>query len=344
MLAQGRNETIEKWLASLPDEIQGHDPHLLHIAGLCRLPFNMKESRALLEKSFRLLNRRNDHVAAMQVCGCIMEAVIIEGDAYEDLDPYINWLDEMLQKRPELLEKAAESIAGTVLFALAYRNMNHRTLPFWVEKAEAGMLKTVDAPSTLKLCNYLMAYYLFRGEFTKISRIMLTLEPLKKKAEAVPVLHILCILLEAYYAVYARASSDEGIALAKKGLELAREADINAYNFWLSYLIIAASVPAGDIETAAGYLEELSASGQGAPIVRAADIHSLSGAVAMGRGDWSGAAEHFRLAVDTFQRAGAPFSAAIYRRFLAHALFELATNEVPAGASCRPAKRSGRIP
>jgi ATP/maltotriose-dependent transcriptional regulator MalT len=67
LLAQGRNKTLDEWLACIPRHEMESDPYLLQYAGLCRLPFDFRESRNLLQKSFHLLNARKEYPAALFV-------------------------------------------------------------------------------------------------------------------------------------------------------------------------------------------------------------------------------------------------------------------------------------
>ena len=322
LIAQGRIKTVERWLSCFPPSALAADPRLLHLAGISRLPFNLREARGLLEKAFDALHKK-DPAAAIAVCGCVLETIIIEGSSYEAVDLWIDRLDAIVKKHHESLNGAEDQVAGIVLFALAFRNLNHRSLPLWLETAEAAVLEVTDTAQALKLCNYLMAHYLFSGDYASMTRLMKVLKPFKKGAEAVPALRLLCLLLEAYYAVYALGSVEEGIDIARRALALGRETGIAIYGFWFCYLIVASSVAAGDFAAAEECLASLRAGTQGAPPVRRGDLLVLSGAVAMGRHAWSEAAGHFQQAVDVVRRAGATYSTSFYRVQLSRALFEL---------------------
>lgn len=321
LLAQGRSKTIELWLSRFPDTTLASEPYLLQIAGLCRLPFNLSEALAHLENSFRLLDKKKDYATAIQVCGCILEAIVIAGDTFEAIDHYIHWLNSITKKREPLIRDMAGKAAGTVLFALALRDMNQPMLHFWLKKAEAAVIKTADIATTFKLCNHLMAYYIYRGEFSKITLLMKIMSPFRKEAEAVPALQSLCLLFEACHAVYVLAEVEHGISYAQKGLDIAQAAGIKAYNFWFYYLIVNASITTGDMKTGGACLDRMREEWRAAPAYRTGELHSLSGALAMGSGEWQTAVEYFHLAVEIFERAGSCFSTALSRIALSQACF-----------------------
>ncbi|MBI5874912.1 MAG: hypothetical protein HZB81_03545 [Deltaproteobacteria bacterium] len=306
---EGRSKTLEAWITGIPPEILNSDPRLLHLAGICRLPFNLNESRSLLERSFDLLIKEKDYPTAVAVCGRIIETAIYDRDSFKAIDLRIDWLTGIMKRKG--LTAAAENISGNILVVLAYHNMNHPDILFWLGLTEAAVQKSTSTGEKLRLCNYLMAYYWFRGEFNGMTRIMKTIGPLKKEVKEIPALRLLCILLEAYYAVYARAAAEEGIALASEGLEIAGTAGIRIYDFWFSWLIVVAASSVGDFETAGAGLEKVLAGAQAAPRWQQADIQCLLGSNALAGGGFGEAVRHFRAAIDLFAEVGTPVNLAL---------------------------------
>ena len=58
--AQGRWQTLDGWIGSLPEAVVREDPWLLYWGGVSRLPRSPAESRALFEKAFSLFKTRRD--------------------------------------------------------------------------------------------------------------------------------------------------------------------------------------------------------------------------------------------------------------------------------------------
>ena len=337
LLAQGRRTTVERWISALSEASLAGRPDLLYIAGLCRLPVDPREARRLLENAFSVYLQRRDYATAIAVCGCILESIIYEADDFKVLDPYIGWLDGISMKRSPAIRDQLKKISGIFLFAVAQRKPGHPTLPSWLKRAEAALSDASDAIGTLKFCYYLVAYYLFRGEFNSITRVMHALTPWKKETEAVPSLRILYLLLEAFHAVFVMGEAEAGTALANGGLELARETGVAVYNFWLSYLIIAASVIKGDWHAGEACLQGLLIKGAEAPRKRAADLGSLAGHIAFEKGDYRGAVDFFQAAVNLGVRIGDRYVTVWYRICLAQAYWGLgdtgAAREVLAAAA-----------
>ncbi|MFZ5797290.1 MAG: BTAD domain-containing putative transcriptional regulator [Thermodesulfobacteriota bacterium] len=319
LLAQGRSKAVEGLLAPLPETIIAADAGLLHIAGLCCLAVNPGKALTYLEASFRLLRERMHNAAAVAVCGSVIEAILYQADAFTAIDPYVDWLDGIAEGADAPVRDALKKVSGTVLFVLANRDPSHPALPFWLERAEEALTEATEAMGTLKLCNHLMAYHLFRGEFGSITRLMQTAMPWKKGAGTVPLLELLCILLESYHAVFVQGEAADGMALAREGLARARETGVLVYDFWLSYLLVSASLATGDLPAGEALLQRMFVEGERLPRKRAADLQSLAGKVAFAKGDWNLAAEHFRAALDLGYRLGDRFSFVWTRICLAQA-------------------------
>lgn len=322
LFAQGRYGTLIKWLGQLPKNYLRSDPHLLRIAGLCSLPYSPAEARSYLEQSCELLEESGDVAAELVVYGCLMEVVVIEGEAFSTIDRYLERAHE-LAGHDAVTAAIAGKIAGTALFALVFRCPDHRTLPFWLSHVEAALMRDNDVATDLKLCNYLMAYYLIAGEFNRMTRAMETLGSRRKEVEQIPALRLLCLLLEAYHTANVRTDLEAGRALALQGLALARESGVVVYNFWFSYLATACSVWLGDLQRAEEVLDGMLPAGRPVSLIRTADVSMLRGGLAFCKGYQAEALEYFMAARSAFNRVGSPMSEALSLINVANVLVKL---------------------
>lgn len=307
LMGQGRNQTLESWLAHLPAAMLDSDPHLLRTAGLCRLPFNLSEARVLLEKSRTLLEERGDHAGALAVYGSLMEAAVLEGESSRVLDCYLERAHE-LAGHDGATAAMADSMAGTALYTIVSGCPGHRTQPFWFRRAETALTHDTDVATRLKQCNYLMIYHLVRGEFNRMTRIMDMLGALKKEVEHHPAQQLLCLLLESYYIANIRADVEAGRAVAEQGLALARETGVVLYNFCLSNLVVMTSLYLGDLARAEELLDEMFPTGGPITTRGMGALSYLRGGWAFRTGRPAEALEHFRVAADAYRRIEAPIS------------------------------------
>lgn len=317
LLAQGRGKAVAELLAALPETLLSTDANLLRIAGLCRLAADPGQARKFLEASFRLMREKGDLAAAVAVCGTRIEAILYQGNEFTAIDSCADWLDRIAEGAELPVRNALKKISGAVLFALVCRSPAHHTLPRWLARAEEALTDTTDAMESLKLCNHLMAYYSFRGEFCSVTRVMKIATQWKKEARRVPLLEMFCLLLDTFCAVFVQGAWAEGIALAQKGLERGKETGVRVYDSWLSYLMISGSILAGNVEIAESFLREIFRGGENAPLKKLAEQQELAGNLAFSKGEWNESAEHFRAAFDLNLRIGARFSAVWSRICLA---------------------------
>jgi hypothetical protein len=93
LVAEGRSQTLEGWIGSLPDEIRSGSPWLLYWLGVCRQPYDPDESRLLFDRCFTLCNQTGDTACTLLAwSGAVMSICIGQGQ-FRLLGPLIDWLD-----------------------------------------------------------------------------------------------------------------------------------------------------------------------------------------------------------------------------------------------------------
>ncbi len=323
LLSQGRGRSVESWLAALPRERVDHNPSLQLIAGLCRLTSDLGEARALLGRAFAGFEERRDHPSAILAAGGYLESLSVESSSLAEVDLWIDRITEAARQEGQEVEAAADRAAGSVLMALGFHRLRHPAVGFWRDKAERAMMTALDASSRLKICNHLMTYYFVSGDFVAMARGMTVVKALRREAEAVPALRVLCLLMESYYVVHAEGDDRKGIELARQGLEAGRECGVTIYGVWLSLLIAAAAVHIEDQALADETVNAMMAWAPALSPLRLADLYHAAGLASAGRRAWQEARDFFERGVEIAQRVQAPFTEAYLRVETAKALFVL---------------------
>lgn len=113
MLAQGRSETLGRWLDLLPRELVEADPRLLHALGACRSQTSPRAARRLFERAFDAFRRADDREGMLASCCGVVEAVVVEFDDLAPLDHWIAVLSQLLEGRDE--PAAANTLAKATL-------------------------------------------------------------------------------------------------------------------------------------------------------------------------------------------------------------------------------------
>ena len=113
MLAQGRSETLGRWLELLPAELLDKDPRLLAAAAACRLHASPRAARRLFERAFEGFRALGDTAGMLASCRGVVEALIVEFDDLAPLDQWIAELSKLLEGRED--EAAAATLAKATL-------------------------------------------------------------------------------------------------------------------------------------------------------------------------------------------------------------------------------------
>ena len=174
---EGRTMTLENYLRALPAPTLGATPQLLYWLGICRMPFDVDESRELLERAFQIFNDGGYAEWALASWVAVVDSIITEHNDITKLDPWIDWLEErdgLLESLPLDVRREA---AAYMFFALTLRRPSHPKLALWVERAEALLWSGKDLPGTLFVGGRLVLHYTLLGEVRKAGQMLKEISP-----------------------------------------------------------------------------------------------------------------------------------------------------------------------
>ena len=117
MLAQGRSETLGRWLELLPADLLDKDPRLLAAAAACRLQASPRAARRLFERAFEAFRSAGDAAGMLSSCRGVVEALIVEFDDLAPLDHWIAELSRLFSARED--DAAASTLAKATLLRAA---------------------------------------------------------------------------------------------------------------------------------------------------------------------------------------------------------------------------------
>src|ERR1700694_95653 len=138
ILAQGRGETLARWVEELPPEVQVKHPWTIYWAAASRAPLAPREARLLYEKAFELFRTQAQPDARGMVLACsgAMDAILYELDDFSLLDRWIAVLDAAAAHDAPLASPEAEARVATSMFiALTLRQPQRRDIGAWIERA-----------------------------------------------------------------------------------------------------------------------------------------------------------------------------------------------------------------
>jgi ATP/maltotriose-dependent transcriptional regulator MalT len=102
-ITSGRNQMLEQWLNSIPHEVLSTTPWLFYWLGICRLPFDPRQSYSCFKETFKQFMSQKDQVGMFMSCFSAIDAILYEQADFNLLDYWIRVLEEMFNADPIFL-------------------------------------------------------------------------------------------------------------------------------------------------------------------------------------------------------------------------------------------------
>ena len=259
---EGRNTTLESFLRRLPAENLAATPALLYWLGVCRMPFDTAEGRAILEQAFHSFAAAGDTPHALTAWAAAVDSIITEHNDYTQLDPWVAWLDNLGDIPDNCLQAMAtetvREVVASMLFALTFRQPWHPGIGQWRERAEALLLKDTDLAGAMFVGARLLLHHTFFGEIHRAELFLQNIQPPDTAKIAIrPLALIQWKVINAIYAALGTGSLADCLTAINRGLALSRHHGIHVFEpMFLYYGAIAAAL-AGDIAGSDRFLEEM---------------------------------------------------------------------------------------
>lgn len=322
MLAQGRNKTLETWIASVPTDHAAASPWLLYWLGASRLPFDLTESRSYFEKAFDRFKLLDDSSGLyLSWAGIVMTYVYAWAD-FKPLDHWISEMENILIRHPEFpsLEVEAQAAAG-MYSALVLRRPDHPDFLKWQDRLRTLMQAVPDANYKISIGSLLaINYAVWFGDLAKAEEIIHEVQPVADSGDIPP------LTLITWYAMLARYywfvdSHGDVLKAVKTGIEVAETNGVHLLDFRLhmeaalSFLIACQYADASDRLNKLAFVNRSN-------YTDAAFYNHLLYIQSIHHKDFPRAESHAKKAVDLARKAGFVFAESLYHTALALALVE----------------------
>ena len=322
LLKQGRTQTLKDWLEPLPLSIVEKSPWVRYWQGASRLPYNLKESRELLEQSFDLFNKAQDMPGSFLAWASIVDTYLYEWGNFSDLDKWIRILDELNGKAVNFPSVEIEArVSASMFSALMYRQPQHPDFSFWEERVKKLILSELDLHHRVMIGNHLMLYYSWLGNLSKAALIIEALSPAIKDKHIDPLTLIIWHSMESMYQ-WLTLDNTACLKSMEKGLKIAKETGIHLWSFMLYAQGMYGALNSGDLVKATGLLDKMATSMHGSRRLDVAHYHYQAASLALSQNNLPTALEHAQSALTETEKAGSPFPITLASLGMAQVLFE----------------------
>ncbi|MBI5205938.1 MAG: hypothetical protein HZA11_13575, partial [Nitrospirae bacterium] len=241
LIQEGRNKTLEGWITGIPKDILEKTSWLLYWKGVCRMPFNPKDSLLVFSNAFNLFENGHDRAGMLLSCSGVMESILYAMEDFSMFDRWIERMEKLFKEDASFQSMEIEvMVTGSMLIALALRQPYYPEIGSWIEHAESLLLKYRGAKDRVYFLQFL---YIYRGDFARAKAGIKLLKELSK--EALPFYKISLKSTEAFYD-WLTASYDSCLKRVSEGLDIAEEHAIHVLDIHLLQHGIAAYLSMGD--------------------------------------------------------------------------------------------------
>jgi LuxR family maltose regulon positive regulatory protein len=322
LLRQGRISTVHRWLQALPAETLDTSPWLLFWLAACQLGHDPEESLKHATCAFDRFRSAGDRAGMLSAWSMAVDAIFYGWGDLTRLDSWIAILESLLAERGDFPSPQIDSqVTASMFTALVWRQMGHRDIVTWAERAEAAFHANVDIGLRARIGQALANYFVWLGDLRRAETITNALANYVSE-DAAPNLPRLWLFVIESTMAWIRADPERCRRIASKGLAVARNAGVAVIDDHLEMCSVFGALIAGDVAEAAKTLEIIRRGLGECKYVALMGYHNLASWASMLAGNLADAHNHAETALEFAIRCGGLFSISICRSALAQTLFE----------------------
>jgi ATP/maltotriose-dependent transcriptional regulator MalT len=334
LLAQGRGETLLRWIQALPPAACATEPWLQYWLASARFSGAPNDAAAQFESAYRGFCARagkDDDTGRYLALAGLFDTLVHDPDDLRPLDHWIAEADRLIAAQQRWPSAAIEArLTQSLFMALVLRQPQHTQIYAWGERTLA--LTQLPGAARLRMTAgiYVLTVLIWTGQFAKAASLLETLRAIAEEPAVPPVSLVTLRQLESmYYMLQGR--QEPCLEAVYDGLDLAQSAGVTLWRGTLLLHGAGASLAAGDLATADELLAELDARGVRVRRFGATMREYMLGWQALLRGDHWQAHEHARESLRIAEQLGAPYFEALSGLAVVQSL--LALGELDAAAA-----------
>ncbi len=254
-LHKGNRAIIRKWLSFLPEQITARNPDLLFYNALVKLDKDPGSAKELFKRALELFKKDKNPAGIVNTLTMILNTYQAEMNRFEQMDPYIQELKDIIDNGKTEISFPAEMEALNALFvALLYRKPESPTLKQHSERLKVLFQQCPEIELKIKTGLNLLLYYCWMGDIVSAEFMLnevLSMTEHNQPVTPFTVLHLKTVQSLLYWI---KSEYAQCISAAQEGLSLSRESGIGFFNFFLYSQAFYGSLMKRQLQRAQEYL------------------------------------------------------------------------------------------
>jgi len=323
LLSQGRNKTLQEWIAGIPEEQADDHPWLLYWKGISFFPFDISRAREYLEKAFEIFEAKADPSGLYLSWAGMVDTYAFELDEWKHLDDWIGIFNDLQRSYSFFPSKEIDLIASSrMLISLTLRKTDRVELvERWLKRVLALLQENPSLDIQMDTLFCMSLYYLWVGEYEKNGLLLEKAEEEIPHHKASPFSAIRIKLMRGVH-YWVTAEYDSALKTLSEGLEISEKNGIHVFDSLLWCFRAAAEMAPGKLKLAKTSLTHQMKSLTG--MSKTLDVffyHINSAWYALLKGNPSLAEEHMEAISPKVAKMGTPYYTALYNIGMAQTAF-----------------------
>lgn len=311
--AQGKLQTLARWLGSVPREVVDASPWLLYWLAMAAVFSEAEQSRREAERALALFEARGHAAGAYLAWAAGVDSYLFARGDHAGLSAWLDAFARLRASHPAIPGPEVESrVTLTAYSALMFHRTDHPAAPEWEERALT--LALGHGPPPLRVAagsRFLVCSGYQRGEIDDAKSVLEALGGVARSPEVGPNAGIMWRVGEAAFHLH---TGEPGAArrLVDEGLAIAEETGLRVWDVVLLFHGTIASLALEDLGEAARALQAMRrALREGSRLLDRATQEQAAALVALRTQDYEEAAARARRGEEIYRRAAySPFSQA----------------------------------
>ncbi|MDF0666835.1 MAG: BTAD domain-containing putative transcriptional regulator [Nitrospira sp.] len=261
LLQQGRYQTLERWLAHIPDVCYEQEPWLLYWLGSCRLATSPLKSEDIYARAFELFKEQGNMAGVLLTLVGSISSIQF---SWIDISRFDRWIEIMLETVPPDTSFPSKEIEIQVVFslltALMWRRPQRSSITPWIDRAKHILEEVPDVEKYSFFVAVLGNFFTWLGDIESADKYSRTLKS-AAESEASPPLMRLVSYANRVVVEMNLGDQEKSMRLVEQGLAISRKAGVHVFDVALFAAGAYASLYRNDVASAEQYLK------QSAPLV-----------------------------------------------------------------------------
>jgi LuxR family transcriptional regulator, maltose regulon positive regulatory protein len=257
LTAQGRWQTLQSWIESLPPPLTETLPWLAYWMGVCRLPTSPSASSECFAKAFESFRKDGDAAGSFLALSGMIDAITHRMDRFGGFDPLVSLMSELMGEYPSFPLPVVEwRVTNSMLYALMLRQPNHPDFERWADRGLELAMEIPDTDLAVRILCALAFHYLLGGELAKVKLVLDSFQKRLETTDANPVALLIQKDLEVFF-YWLSADFQRHRKAVEDGIALAENTGIHVVDMLLLGHSASGALSVGDVAKAQGYIDKM---------------------------------------------------------------------------------------